>query len=217
MDENWEHLKAIARNLTTEYADAVFIGGIAVATHAGRLGAHFQETSHDADLYLSLVAKSALRDRYEVRRNPNIGKDSALIEGEDVDVYVEHQHPLGIPFDLAIAHAEEIDGIRVAALEHLLVLKLDAAQARIGSGKGEKDVRDIARIVALLDNPRKTVLSNYMTEQRSKTLAQIMSRPDLPTILGLNAHDGSRFRTTLNEHTEAIQGLAKAGRRAPSL
>lgn len=132
--------------------------------------------------------------------------------GEDVDVYVEHQLPLGVPFDLAIAHAEEIDGIRVVALEHLLVLKLDAAQDRIGSGKGEKDVRDIARIVALLDSPRKTVLSNYMTEQRSKTLSQIMSRADLPAILGLNAHDRSRFRITLNEHAEAIQGLAKAGR-----
>ncbi len=217
MDENWKHLQTIARNLTTDYADAIFIGGIAVSAHAGRLGARFQEASHDADLYISLVGKAALRDRYEVRRNSNLGKDSAVIEGEDVDLYVEHQHPLGVPFDAIVAHAEVIDGIRVAALEHLLVLKLDAAQNRMGSGKGEKDVRDVARIVALLEKPRKDVLSDYMTGERSKTLRKIMGRPDLPHLLGLNRHEGSRFTATLNAHTKAIQGLRGRGLNGLSL
>ncbi len=211
MDENWKHLQAIARKLTADYADAIFIGGIAVSAHAGRLGARFQEASHDADLYISLVGKAALRDRYEVRRDSNLGKDSAVIEGEDVDLYVEHQHPLGVPFDAIAAHAQDINGIRVAALEHLLVLKLDAAQDRMGSGKGEKDVRDVARIVALLEKPRKGVLSDYMTGERSKTLKKIMGRPDLPRLLGLNRHEGSRFGATLNAHTKAIQGLTRPG------
>ncbi len=207
MDQNWKHLQAIARKLSADYADAVFIGGIAVSAHAGRLGARFQEASHDADLYISLVDKAALRDRYEVRRNSNLGKDSVLIEGEDVDLYVEHQHPLGVPFGAIVAYAQEIDGVRVAALEHLLVLKLDAARDRMGSGKGEKDVRDLARIVALLDAPRKDVLLNYMTEERLETLTKSMSRHDLSRLLGLNPHDGSRFEATLKAHTKALQSL----------
>lgn len=207
MDGTWRHIQAIARMLTRDYTDAVFIGGVAVSAHAGRLGARFQEASHDADLYLSLVGKAALRDRYEVRRNAHLGKDSASIEGEDVDLYVEHQHPLGVTFDAVVAHAEEIDGVRVAALEHLLVLKLDAAQDRMGSGKGEKDVRDVARIVALLDKPRKDVLADYLTSERSTTLKQIMSRRDLPQLLGLNPYEGSRFGTTLDAHTKDIQRL----------
>ena len=202
--DHWDHLLNVTRRVTADYADAVFIGGIAVWVYANALGEGFKEASHDADMYLSLTGKAALRDRYEVRRNPNLGKDSALIEGEDVDIYVEHQHPLGIPYDAVAAHAIESEGVRVAALEHLLILKLDAAQDRIGTGKGEKDVRDLARIVALLDEPRSALLKPYMNEQRKSAMDRIAGRPDLAQILGLNPHEGSRFRAKLNRNLEAI-------------
>ena len=150
---------ALARRVSQEFPDAVFIGDIAVAQHAKRSDLALEESSHDADLYLSLAGKNEMRDRYEVLRNERLGKDSVLVDGEDFDLYVERQHRLAVPYDEVFAHAEEIDGIRVAALEHLLVLKLDAASDRWGSAKGDKDLRDLARIVTLLKAPRKQLLA----------------------------------------------------------
>lgn len=206
MQDPWAHLQQIARNLTAEYPDAVFIGGIAVSAHASRLGSQFQESSHDADLYLSIQGKAAMRDRYEVRRTPHLGKDSVLIEGEDIDLYVEHQHPLGVSYVTIYAASEDIAAIRVASLEHLLVLKLDAAKSRWGSSKGEKDVRDLARVVALLDHPRGGLLQPLYSAERVDTLNRVLERRDIPKILGLNSFEGSKLRTRLDENHKAILG-----------
>ena len=103
--------------------------------------------------------------------------------------------------------AEDICGIRTAALEHLLVLKLDAAMDRQGNPKGEKDIRDIARIVALLDHPRGPLLARHMTEDRKELLEQVMRRRDLPARLGLNPHEGKKFRTLLDENYKAISSV----------
>lgn len=204
MDETWAHLQQIARDLTAEYPDAVFIGGIAVSAHSSRLGSRFQESSHDADLYLSIQGKAEMRDRYEVRRMPHLGKDSVLIEGEDIDLYVEHQHPLGVSYAAIYSASEEIGGIRVASLEHLLILKLDAAKNRWGSSKGEKDVRDLARVVALTGHPRESLLKPFYSTDRMGTLDRIMQRQDLPALLGLNAFEGSRFQAKLDANFKGI-------------
>lgn len=207
--ETWAHLQSVARKVTADYPDAVFIGGIAVATHATRLGPEFSETSHDADLYLSLQGKAIMRDRYEIWRTPHLNKDSTIIDGEDIDLYVEHQHPLGVPYAAIYAHAEEVDHIRVAALEHLLVLKCDAAKDRHGSGKGDKDDRDLARIVLLMDEPRGDLLAPFLLEQRRTTLEQAVTRPDLVQVLGLNPHQGSRIRTLILRNLQAILEASK--------
>lgn len=204
MDENWDHIQQISRNLTEDYSGAVFIGGVAVAAHASRLGSAFLESSHDGDLYLSLQGKFEMRDRFVMHHNKRLNKDSVTIEGEDLDVYVEHNNSLGIDYAELFASSEDIDGIRVAALEHLLVLKLDAAMDRQGTPKGEKDIRDIARIVALLDHPREPLLAKHMTEDRSDLLNQVMKRRDLAARLGLNPHEGKKFTTLLDANYKAI-------------
>lgn len=212
MENTWDHLLDISRSLTSEYGDAVFIGGVAVSCHASRLGSRYQESSHDADFFLSFVGKAAMRDRYEVRHNPNLNKDSVLVEGEDLDVYVDRQHSLGIQYPEIFASSEVIEGIRVAALEHLLILKLDAAKSRWGTAKGDKDVRDLARIVALLDHPKHEMLAPYLSSVRIETLGRALGRHDLAPLMGLNPHEGSKFRVQLDAN---LKNIARGGQAPP--
>jgi hypothetical protein len=48
------------------------------------------------------------------------------------------------------AASSTLDNVRVASLEHLLLLKLAAYEDQRGSAKGRKDERDIVRISHLL-------------------------------------------------------------------
>ncbi|TAM74372.1 hypothetical protein EPN44_11145 [bacterium] len=205
MGQDWERLQTLVRHVSTEFPDAVFIGGIAVAQHAKQFNPALEESSHDADLYISLAGKNEMRDRYEVARNERLGKDSVLIDGEDFDLYVERQHRLAIPYDEIAAHSQEVDGIRVAALEHLLILKLDAAGDRWGSAKGEKDLRDLARIVSLMRAPREALLAPHLDERRLGLLGDLGRRRDIFQRMGLNAHEGSRLRRTFDEHLARIR------------
>jgi len=202
--EEWQRLKGIAQDITSRYSDAVFIGGIAVYYHAFVLGHEFQEASHDADLYLSLTGKSELRDEYEVRRNERLNKDSVLINGEDVDLYVEHQHNLGVPYDVVFAYAQMTNGVRVASLEHLLILKLDAAKNRYASAKGDKDIRDVVKLIALLEEPRRDLLKPFYTLDRAETFERVLNRKDLNRVLGLNSFEANRFLTKVKRHGASI-------------
>ena len=204
LQDAWQHIQSLALRLSTEFQDAVFIGGVAVYYHAARLDSRIAESSHDGDLYLSLLGKSTMRDRYEMQRNERLGKDSVLIEGEDFDVYVERQHSLAVPYNDVIAYAETIAGVRVAALEHLLILKLDAALNRRGSGKGEKDERDITRILALLDAPKPVLLRPFVSAKRREMLDAVIRRRDIFTRMGLNDHEASRLRNVVAANALAV-------------
>lgn len=208
MDASWGHLLALARQISGEFPDAaVFIGGVAVAQHAARARPELVESSHDADLYLSLTGKNEMRDRYEVSRSDRRGKDSVRVDGEDFDLYVERQHRLAIPYDQIFSYAEDIDGIRVAALEHLLVLKLDAARDRWGSAKGEKDLRDLGRIITLLAAPRTALLAPHLDDERRGLLHDLGRQRDLFARMGVNPHDASRLRRSFDDHLARIAKL----------
>ena len=62
-----------AKRVGEESPDAVFIGGLAVFAHA--VGSRWQEGRHDVDCYLSLIGKTAMRDRYDIRYAPHLHKD----------------------------------------------------------------------------------------------------------------------------------------------
>lgn len=205
-DNGWERLLGIARRLTTQYPDAVFIGGVAVATHANALDPRLRETSHDIALYLSLVGKSTIRDHYELTPNPRLKKDVALVDGEALDVYTERQHALAVPYDECAAFAIAIDGIRVASLEHLLVLKLDAAldPTRAASAKGMKDLRDIARILLMLRQPNGAVLDPCLSSERIALLQRLAGRGDVFRALSDNQHEQRTLRKSITRNLEAL-------------
>lgn len=129
----------------------VFIGGVAVYLHAVNLPATAQlaEATHDADFYISLADMGDLRDLEEVIPNRRLRKHQLIKDGFEFDIYTERQSALIVPYDAVIAHAVEFEGIRVAGLEHLLVLKLEAFRDRRASAKGEKDAKDLMRIAAI--------------------------------------------------------------------
>jgi len=203
-DAAWLRILASARRLSAEFPDAVFIGGVAVAQYARRDMPRLVEASHDADFYLSLTGKAQMRDAYEVIANPRLGKDSVTIDGQDFDIYVERQHALAIPYDQVAAHAQVIDGIRVAALEHLLILKLDALADRKASAKGAKDLRDLATIIVLLKKPNGMLLAVHLNARRLALLQDLRRRADIFRGKGVNQHEASRLFAALEANLHLI-------------
>lgn len=123
-------------------AECVLIGGWAVQAYTRA------SYSLDGDVMVSYAGQGTLRDYYELTKNPRMRKEQFIAPtGHDIDVYVERQHGLQVPFDELQAHSHLIEGIRVACPEHLLVLKLRAAVDRAHSAKGLKDRQDIATLL----------------------------------------------------------------------
>jgi hypothetical protein len=129
----------------------VFIGGIAVYLHAinNPAARPFAEFTHDADFYISLSDMSDLRDIEELTPNRRLNKHQLRKRGFEFDIYTERHAALIVPYDQVVAHSTVYDPVRVACLEHLLVLKIEAFRDRGSSTKGQKDAKDIIRIATI--------------------------------------------------------------------
>jgi len=132
--------------------EIVFIGGIAVYLHAVNHPATegLAEATRDVDFYVSLGAFSDLREMEEMVSNRRLSKHEFKRADVSFDVYVERSAALPVPYDEAAAHAVSYDGIRVACVEHLVVLKLRAYANRKESAHGAKDARDLLRMACLV-------------------------------------------------------------------
>lgn len=179
--------------------DVVFIDDIAVYLHAVNhdLTRPFAELTHDADLYISLSALSDLRDIEEVVQNTRLSKLEFQSAGFSFDVYAERQSSLPVPYADVIAHAVRYEGIAVASLEYLLVLKLEAAVDRHGSVHGQKDAKDIIRILLLagylgFDEGRSVA---FMRDDHLKRLALIVRGPEFLALTHGNAKEAKTLRT----------------------
>lgn len=186
----------------------VFIGGVAVylhVTHAA-LSGNFLEFSHDGDFCISLADFSDLRDMEEVTANPRLHKHQIVVRGIEFDVYAEYQSSLIVSYEDIAAASRVIDSVRVASLEHLLVLKLEAYKDRIGSTKGYKDARDLIRILYMLGRSkiRHHLLDAYMTNDSTKRLLTIPSLPEVMAVCGGNAHATRRLRDEISAIAEEV-------------
>ncbi len=115
-------LVGLAENLGDEF---IVMGGWGVWAYEQA------EMSHDGDAMISNAALSVLRDDFQVTTTPQKKtRQFRTPEGYDIDLYVEHQHGLKVPFDELQAYSRDLHSMRVASPEHLLVLKLDAAKGR---------------------------------------------------------------------------------------
>jgi len=150
MDKSdFESLLLACQEIATAYPDGiVFIGGIAVYIHAinHEKTAPFAAFTHDADFYISLADMGDLRDDQELTANRRLSKHQLIKRGFEFDVYTERQSALIVPYDQVRAHAVHYENLLVAAVEHLLVLKLEAYRDRRQSAKGDKDAADIIQI-----------------------------------------------------------------------
>jgi hypothetical protein len=187
-------------------SDVVFIGGVAVYLHARSARTLVPpEASHDADFMISLSDFGYLKDLEEVTSNPRLGKHQMFFEGVEFDVYVERGNHLVVPYDEVAAHAGDVGGLRLACLEHLLVLKLEALRHRSHSRKGDKDRRDVVQVGLMLGRgARRRLLDPYLRDDHLKFLVEISRGSLFHEICGKNAHAARKVREAFDDFAGTI-------------
>lgn len=212
-DVEWKRLLKAVAEIQEWFPDGVvYIGGIAVYAHAKAAAddlAKFAAMSHDADFMILLPDFADLRDIEVLTPNRRLGKQQFSKDGFEFDVYVEGQHELPIPADEAIAYSEIKHGLRVACLEHLLVLKMTAYMDRKGSSKGDKDEDDVLRLLLLGDKWREELLSR-LTDDMVDLLPKIVSGDSVVRLSGGNLHEAKSLRTKTQKSVTLIQKAHEA-------
>jgi hypothetical protein len=98
--------------------------------------------------------------------------------------------------------------VRVASLEHLLVLKVDAYGDRKGSAKGRKDERDIIRIVYLLNSrPSKTRLGPYLDSKFFGRLTEVARSGEFVVLCKGNVHQASKLKIAYTKTLRIIEKM----------
>ena len=197
--EEWALLWEGIQELSEWFPDGiVFIGGIAVLLHVRgqKLPERFVELSHDGDFFLSLADFGDLRDLEEVTANRRLSKHQIIRKGIEFDVYLENHNDLRVKYSDAMEASQVFDGVRVASLEHLLVLKLDAYASRRGSAKGSKDERDLIKICILMATspPKRERLEAYLVDEAVETLRRLETSSAYLSLCGGNAHEARALR-----------------------
>lgn len=188
----------------------VFIGGIAVYMHCINHDQtrEFAEFTHDADFYISLADMADLRDIEEVSPNRRLHKHQIIKGGFEFDIYTERHSSLIVPFDEVMANANLYTPIRVACLEHLLALKLEAYRDRRASSKGRKDAKDIIRLGLISHelgrelNP--SLCIGYLSEEHTFLLSNIGKSSEFLSLAKGNAKRAKQMRDSFGLTIKSI-------------
>ena len=183
----------------------VFIGGVAVFMHSSKNEDVKTEFSHDADFLISMEDYMDLRDLEEVTSNKRLAKHQIIKNDVDFDVYVENHNDLAVPYSEVQKLSSVIDGVRVASLGHLLVLKVDAFSSRKGTQKGAKDARDVVKIMLGMSNQDIEAARPYITEKRL-SLVESVSRSSAFDEMALNnKHEAKIIRNKFDQILDALR------------
>lgn len=210
MDAEFRKLLAICAELSNQHPDITYIGGIAVYLHAVNGGeAEIAEATHDADFYVSMAEMSELRDVEDVTPNRRLNRHQIIRSGFEFDIYTERLSALIVPYDAVRAHAVRYGTIAVACQEHLLALKLEAFRDRRGSAKGDKDVRDIARLCLTMKKSRDrpfdpALVAAYLTDEHVSLLRDAAKSPEITALAGGNAKTAKDMRAQINRIVDMI-------------
>jgi hypothetical protein len=197
----------LCSSLSQNLHDLVFIGGVAVYLHALAQASKnvTPEASHDADLMISFSDYGVLKDEAEITHNRRLAKHQMIVDDIELDVYVEHLNNLIVPYDEVFMHSLEVEGIRVACLEHLLVLKLEAFKTRGSSGKGEKDRRDVAKIGLLLGRRADLdLITPYLRSELAMLLKTIAKSSVFFELCAHNAHAAKKARSSFETFVASV-------------
>jgi hypothetical protein len=209
MADVWKVARAVAKLADGEI---VFIGGIATFLHVQRrpkTGLPLEMT-HDVDASISAVASGSLRDLEEVTENHRLHKWQIRVENIDVDLYPQHVSELRFSYlDLA-PHAQRYRGLSIAAIPHLLLLKVDAIADRGSSGTGAKDRRDAAKLLVLLHgSPQaQSLLAGLATPNDLTILHSVVKSAALTEIARGNAKEAAVLRKKAEEALNAVEGAS---------
>lgn len=214
-DKEFEILLSACNEVASLFPDGVaYIGGIAVYLHAiNKAGtSEIAEFTHDADFYISMADMGDLRDIEEVTPNRRLSKHQMVKKGFEFDIYTERQSSLIVPYDMVMAHSGFYGEIRVASLEHLLVLKLEAFADRKGSAKGDKDAKDLLRIVAvaaLSENGFRVGLAlPYLREEHIELLRLVERGPQVISLSRGNAMQAKKLRAQFAKIVDEIDAAS---------
>lgn len=209
-DTAFDRLVAACSHLAHHFPEGlVFIGGMATYLHCAAHDAtrDLAETTHDADLYISMADLVDLREMEDITSNQRLQKHHLVKDGFDFDIYTQRQSSLPVPYDEVAAHSQSHDLFRVACLEHLLVLKMSAYADRRGSSKGEKDARDIVRIAILsaeTGGSRLDLVDPYWTQEDVATLRAIGRGPAPLALMKGNPHKARAARQVIAQLSDAL-------------
>jgi hypothetical protein len=134
--ESWNLLQKLAKS-----RNFVLIGGWAAYLHTRT------QKSKDIDIVVDFEELRHLDAEFRLLKNERLGKYEIKQDDVDVDVYVPKLSRLAYPPEKLLKKYEIIDGIMVAGVSQLLLLKLGAYADRKGSSKGEKDAIDIVSLL----------------------------------------------------------------------
>lgn len=205
MADVWKVARAVAK---LSDGEIVLIGGVATFLHIQRRPKVDLplEATHDVDATISAVASSSLRDRYEFTENPRLHKVQIRVDDIDVDLYPQHISRLRFSYlDLA-PYAQRYRGFQIAAIPHILLLKLDAIADRGTSSKGAKDRRDVAKLLVLLrTSPQaRKLLAGLAAPSDLVNLRAVVKSSAFMEIVHGNAKAASVLRTLADEAVDAV-------------
>jgi hypothetical protein len=137
-----------------------------------------------------------MREIEELTANSRLFKHEFQRRQFSFGVYAERLSRLPVPYDVVAAHAVDYDGVHVAALEDLLVLKLEAAVDRHASEYGRKDAKDVIRIMLLASemgfDANRAVA--YMTPRHFEYLSLIAEDPGFTVMVKGSVKTAKRLR-----------------------
>lgn len=189
--KEFEGLRNAMKSICDKYGnDIVIIGGWATYFHTNG------EMTGDIDMMISHTIQSQFRKDY---KNPKLSKEGFVCPtGDDVDVYVAYQNKLKVDYPVISGLAEKIEGFNVACVEHLIVLKLAAARGREHTSKGQKDARDIMRLLALPNTKfkNKEILGTYLNDEDWQFMKDIASNVDVCSDITGNVMTAKKLSAT---------------------
>ena len=210
-DEDFGKLLRACQELAGLFPDGVvYIGGMAVYLHTVNCDQTraFAGFTHDADFYISLADMADLRDIEEVVANRRLSKHQLTKAGFEFDIYTERHSTLIVPYDQVMAYAVCYDTVRVACVEHLMALKLEAYRARHASTKGQKDARDLIGLALVADaqkpHLRKELLLAYTSEEHLTLLERVQRGPEFLSMARGNAQQAREMR---QQYARALKGI----------
>jgi hypothetical protein len=210
--------KAVAKVVELTDGECIFIGGIAVYAYTQHSGMT-PEATDDIDASVTAVAGGTLRDREVVVKNKRLKKAQITVDSIEVDIYIEYQNDLRFQYsDLAMyadtASIGQAVNIKLASLPHLLLLKIDAWQARGSSEHGNKDRRDVAKILVLLGERNDQIELDLFIGSSAKSdlsaIARVIKSTAFMEITRNNAQAAAKLRAKAQAFVDRAKKALKS-------
>jgi hypothetical protein len=200
-DEAKKKLQELTNAFPSEF---IVIGKEAQCLHmigSLRLGSH-------PECYVSRKRFISLRDREEFITNTELQRTELQRDSYTIAFYVDGDHRFAIPFEDIDRYAVMIDGIRVAAIEHVLALTIDNAIARFSSTEGFDARDDVVRIVCEIAIANSDLLVKSLSAVRMHFL-QALSK-DAEFFLTLHRGNSGRASEYKAEFTNRVREIEKS-------